>query len=96
MPREGVGLLFMCYQRDIKNQFESLQFLQANNTNFFQDNTGVDPVIGRMGWEPPPQKWPPEWDTPRAEQQPFSFGGFVTLKGGEYFFAPSMSFLKNL
>jgi Dyp-type peroxidase family len=96
MPREGVGLLFMCYQHDIKNQFESLQFLQANNINFFQKHTGLDPVIGRLGWEPPPQKWPPEWGAPQAEHQPSSFGGFVTIKGGEYFFAPSMSFLKNL
>jgi hypothetical protein len=86
----------MCYQRDIKNQFESLQFLQANSVNFFQANPGLDPVIGRMGGEPPPQKWLPAWGTPRAKHQPFSFGSFVTIKGGEYFFAPSMSFLKKL
>jgi Dyp-type peroxidase family len=96
MPRDEVGLLFMCYQRDIKKQFESLQFLQANNANFVRENTGIDPIIGRMRGGQPQQKWPAAWGAPRTEHQPYSFGSFVTLKGGEYFFAPSMSFLKNL
>ena len=28
--------------------------------------------------------------------KPFSFGQFVTLKGGEFFFAPSIAFFKSL
>ncbi len=86
---------FMSYQR-ISKSVLNLEFLEANSTNFFQENTGLDPIIGRLGWEPPPQKWPAAWGTARARQRSCSFGGFVTLKGGEYFFAPNMSFLKKL
>jgi Dyp-type peroxidase family len=97
LPAHGVGLLFMCFQRDIKWQFEFLQSRWANNTNFLRENTGVDPMIGHIGaGKPVPQKWPPSWGAPRAAHQPVNFGSFVTLRGGEYFFAPSINFLKNL
>jgi Dyp-type peroxidase family len=96
-PTHGVGLLFMCYQRDIKRQFEFLQSRWANNANFLRENTGVDPMLGHMSVRKPvPQKWPPSWGAPRAAHQPVNFGNFVTLRGGEYFFAPSITFLKNL
>jgi Dyp-type peroxidase family len=96
MPKDGVGLLFMCYQSDLKNQFEYLQFLQANNINFFQESTGIDPFIGRTVGRQLQYNWPAAWGAPRVEHRLFSFGNFVTLRGGEYFFAPSMSFLKNI
>ncbi|MCC5605508.1 hypothetical protein LC612_01535 [Nostoc sp. CHAB 5834] len=46
-----------------------------------------------------PQNWPQEWGKAtvkpdiEAEKQ---FAQFVKLKGGDYFFSPSISFLKNL
>lgn len=116
-PSKGVGLLFMCYQSDIWEQFEFIQRLWANNFKFVKsgdpnyDVTGLDAVIGQKRgdqFDPivdpaqapnPPQNWPREWgkstikpDIPPENQ----FGQFVTLKGGEYFFAPSLSFLKGL
>jgi hypothetical protein len=33
------------------------------------------------------------WSGSEAE---FDFGRFVTMKGGEYFFAPSLDFLKDV
>jgi deferrochelatase/peroxidase EfeB len=96
MPTGGVGLLFMCYQKDIKKQFEFLYFRQANNVNFVREKTGIDPVIGQMQKAQPQQQWPVAWGAPQSEQQPCSFGGFVTPRGAEYLFAPSISFLKKL
>jgi Dyp-type peroxidase family len=55
-------------------------------------------------------QWPARWERPqwppwrrnlsrrmtRLTRNQFDFSGYVTLKGGEYFFAPSMDFLKNI
>lgn len=124
LPEKGVGLLFMCYQSDIWEQFEFIQRFWCNNPNFLEsgksqitktpanpnyDKTGLDAVIGQkqgdqfdpvIGEAPqPPQNWPQEWGkaTTKPNIEPeYQFAQFVTLKGGEYFFAPSITFLRNL
>jgi len=83
-PEKEVGLLFMCFQSDIENQFEFLQ-RRANGGR----GTNIDPVIGQVKKKFAGQQWPTTWDGPR--RKPFPFANFVTLKGGEYFFAPSIS-----
>ena len=64
--------------------------------DFVSKNTGIDPVAGQHGQHPCPvqQRWPVQWGKP--EMAPFDFGGFVTMKGGEFLFAPSLQFLKTL
>ncbi len=124
LPTGGVGLLFMCYQSDIWEQFEFIQRFWCNNPNFLEpgrsditatppnpnyDKTGLDAVIGQkqgsqfdpvIGEAPePPQNWPQQWGKPTHKppiEPENQFGQFVTLKGGEYFFSPSMTFLKTL
>ncbi len=91
-PPGGVGLLFMNYQRSIENQFEFAQQAMANAPDFPVPQTGIDPITGQ-GTGPVP-RWPVEWDG--ESTQPFDFAGFVTLRGGEYLFAPSLSFLREL
>ena len=95
MPTKDVGLLFMAYQSDIGNQFEFTQAAWANNPNFVKPGTGIDPVIGQgpAGGQNCPVQWGGGAATPRKA---FDFRGFVTMKGGEYFFAPSISGLKSL
>ena len=93
LPEKDVGLLFMCFQSDIAAQFEFLQQSWANTEGFLRPGTGVDPAIGQ-GSTPAPQQWPASWGG--GTTTPFLFHGFVTLKGGEYFFAPSLTFLRNL
>jgi Dyp-type peroxidase family len=88
-PMGEVGLLFMCFQANIANQFERLQKL-ANSIQ-----GGLDPIIGQSNVKRK-QHWPWEWAGKDRKTQNFDFHGFVTLKGGEYFFAPSISFLENL
>lgn len=114
LPTEGVGLLFMCFQSSIAEQFAFIQRDWVNNENFLnaatntEPRTGVDPVIGQMtsGTQPASQTWPKQWgwqpDPSKPgigqppETKPFSFHGFVKLKGGEFFFAPSVPFLRSL
>jgi Dyp-type peroxidase family len=124
LPEKGVGLLFMCYQSDIWEQFEFIQRFWCNNPNFLEpgksniqnklpnsnyDKTGLDAVIGqKLGeqFDPvisespePPQNWPQQWaktTTKPSLESENQFSQFVTLRGGEYFFSPSITFLQNL
>lgn len=92
-PSDGVGLLFMSYQASIEKQFQFMQTKWVNSESFPHPDAGVDPVIGQGGVNP--QTWFPNYDSTQDKKQEL-FHGFVTLKGGEYFFTPSISGLKNL
>lgn len=93
-PTGGVGLLFMAYMQNIANQFEFTQASWANNAGFLRPGTGIDPVIGQGENGPGDISWPDGYGNPGKAD--FDFGLFVHLKGGEYFFAPSKSFLTSL
>ena len=86
LPSGGVGLLFMCFQSDIGKQFEVMQRAMANN----QQPTGRDPLVGQG--VPAEQLWPASG----GEKVRFDFGEHVRMCGGEYFFAPSLSFFEKL
>lgn len=88
-----VGLLFQCCNRDLANQFEFLQARWCGNTGFPGATSGIDPIISNADTQSN-QKWPKGWNT--TERVSFSFQNFVTMRGGEYFFVPSISFLKGL
>ena len=98
-PERGVGLLFMAYQSDLVDQFEFTQKLWANNAGFHFSSpvqpVGIDPVIGQAapGAALDGQLYPDKWGDSLGTRFPFS--GFVSMRGGEYFFAPSISFLKS-
>ncbi|MCI0389028.1 MAG: Dyp-type peroxidase [Acidobacteria bacterium] len=95
-PASGVGLLFMCYQADISHQFEFLQRVWFDNPRFPEilSETGDCPLIGQDGDEP--QRWRTVWGDEDAERFRVNFGDWIRLKGGEYFFAPSVGFLQNI
>lgn len=95
MPEAGVGLLFMSFQSSIENQFEFIQSDWVNNPHFIHGRTGLDPIIGQGTFEAE-QKYPTRYGDHSVIKSSSPFGGFVTLKGGEYFFAPSMAFLKSI
>ncbi|MGW0943794.1 Dyp-type peroxidase [Streptomyces sp. NPDC002623] len=109
-PGQPVGLLFLCAQSSIADQFEFIQIQWANNKNFLREFSGLDPVIGQRkpGVDPPekfPAKWPKlygsrnelDFSKNPPEPMPYTFteqvGEWVTMKGGEYFFVPSLSTL---
>lgn len=93
-PTDGVGLLFLCFQKDIGKQFEYMQRAMANDSSFPKPESGQDPLAGQGISSP--QKWPTSWNGSSQEAKSFDFRGFVKLLGGEYFFAPSVSFFEGL
>jgi Dyp-type peroxidase family len=92
-PNDGVGLLFMSYQASIEAQFHFMQTRWANDESFPTGGVGIDPVIGQSGASS--QTWFPTYNS-NLGGKPFLFKGFVKLKGGEYFFAPSISGLASI
>ncbi|MEB3335088.1 MAG: Dyp-type peroxidase [Cyanobacteriota bacterium] len=90
-PETDSGLLFLCFQANIENQFNFIQARWANAANFLRVGVGADPLIGQPAGK---QHWPTHWG--EGETREFSFPLPVSMKGGEYFFAPSISFLRSL
>ena len=92
------GLLFMCFQSNIEKQFEFIQRVWIDNKDFPRGtggvDTGDDPLIGQNPGAA--QRWPKRWGSLGAQTREFNFEAAVTLKGGEYFFAPSLPFLASL
>jgi Dyp-type peroxidase family len=99
-PDADRGLIFMCYQIDLENQFEFIQRAWANNPNFPKKDDqpppngtvhGIDAIIGK------------HHDTGFVnllQNNQFTkidgFKQWITTTGGAYFFSPSISALKNL
>lgn len=98
MPTKNVGLLFMSFQHDLAEQFEFIQRQWVNNPNFSRaaPPVGLDPVLGQGPLPDGVQRYATRYDDVTSIKTASAFGGFVTLKGGEYLFAPCMSFLRNL
>ncbi|WP_430240751.1 Dyp-type peroxidase [Neorhizobium sp. DAR64861/K0K2] len=100
-PDKGVGLIFMAYMADVNQQFEFTQSAWANNTSFpFQPavpaKKGVDFIISQVANSGDPSE--KEWIDGHSQPQKVGVMDFVqtvTLMGGEYFFAPSISFLQS-
>jgi Dyp-type peroxidase family len=92
------GLLFMCYQKDISLQFEYIQRKFSNNPRFPRPDQGIlhghDPIIGL-----------PKGVAGKGFANIFlphkknvlmqGLNQWVITTGGEYFFSPSISSLKN-
>jgi hypothetical protein len=96
-----LGLLFMAYNAKLDNQFVFTQQTWANNAGFPRtpDNSppGIDGVIGQPANPGNTHAYAGAWDD--AAAVPISddgFNGFVRMRGGEYFFAPSLRFLRGL
>ena len=98
LPAAGVGLLFMAYNAKLDNQFVFTQRTWANNPGFPQAPSapGLDGVIAQNAGSPGGQVHAKQWDDPAAGTLGFDFKGFVHMKGGEYFFSPSLKFLREL
>ena len=92
--KTGSGLLFLCFQSNITNQFAFMQRRWANQQGFVEPGTGSDPVIGQVGAFKESYNWPTSWGSTERKQADFS--KWVKFKGGEFFFTPSLSFLESL
>ena len=86
----------MAFNADIDVQFEFTQQAWVNNPDFpFTSPTpaGLDPVIGQ-GIRPP-TNFPTEWGEDERKEVD-TVAQAVTMKGGQYFFFPSLAFLGQL
>jgi Dyp-type peroxidase family len=93
-PTKRVGLLFMAFNTNIANQFEFTQSTWANNPSFpsAPSAPGLDDVIGQGTRAK--KSYPKQWDGTTFAQGSL-IEQAVTMKGGEYFFFPSIAFLQS-
>ena len=94
---EETGLHFICFNANLELQFEFIQHAWANNNQLRHLTNDIDIIIGA-----------PDEKNPFKEQSQFtiqaeptnqfldSWERFVTIKGGEYFFFPSMTAINYL
>jgi Dyp-type peroxidase family len=86
------GLLFLCYQADLENQFEFVQSKWVAAPQFppvpaGSTAAGEDPIIAQSASGPFALK---------PGSPAIQVNHFVTMTGGEYFFSPSISALNGI
>jgi deferrochelatase/peroxidase EfeB len=105
------GLLFLCLNSDIERQFEFVQQTWVNNPVFGGLNGEVDPLIGNISKTETPSVNPSPGNSDSGDAQRdaiftvqadplrtrvHNLERFVTVKGGAYFFLPSIRALRYL
>ncbi|WP_268036347.1 Dyp-type peroxidase [Algoriphagus sp. PAP.12] len=95
-PNGEVGLLFVCFNADISRQFEFLQYTWSNlpkNKELYND---PDPIIGaREKLEAGEEQNFTIQDLPVSKTVK-NIPRVITVKGGGYFFLPSINVLRYL
>ncbi|MFI5620144.1 peroxidase [Streptomyces sp. NPDC051567] len=93
-PQAPRGLLFVCYQTDLVEQYEFIAKRWVNEPDFppgLNPRVGADPVIGPGS--------PVAFETPSAtgsRATSLDFGRFVRTEGALYAFTPSLPTLRAL
>jgi Dyp-type peroxidase family len=93
------GLMFVCYQTSIGDQFEFIIENWVNNRNFAAANTGHDPILGQAGGASRMRDF-----VGASVNYPTGLPGppiklpadFIVPTGGGYFFVPSIAALKTV
>lgn len=94
-PPDGVGMLFMSFQGNLEHQFEYLLKNWILSNNLELKVTGPDMLLGTTS-NYHFSRWyvPKKWGSKETVLIPAEkIKTCVRFKGGEYFFAPSKSFL---
>ena len=88
---EKPGVLFMCLNADIERQFEFIQNVWVNDPNFHELGNERDPIIGA-------QDGTYDMTIPKrpVRRKIKGLPAFTTVKGGAYFFLPSIKALNYL
>ncbi len=93
-PKKGVGLLFMSYQASIVEQFEHIHAQMCDEADFPHQGAGLDSITDQRIVSKEKQ-WNKAWNQAELPKVTFSLSEVVWLIGGEYFYTPSISFLKK-
>ena len=89
------GLMFVCYQTSIVDQFEFMMKFWINNPDFHDPGTGQDPLIGQA---PGANRTRIDTGLPKTPPKaPITFAAdFVRPTGGGYFFMPSIKAIDTI
>ncbi len=85
--------MFMCINANIERQFEFVQQTWINNPTFNGLYDERDPIFGHTGSQQDGTMTIPREPVRRRLH---NLGGFVTIRGGGYFFLPGIKALKYL
>lgn len=86
---EGAGILFMCVNADIAQQFEFVQQSWLNNPTFAGVDGEVDPIVSGLEPTERPFTAPARPQSPTVRRK----RALTTVKGGGYFFLPGKAAL---
>jgi Dyp-type peroxidase family len=87
------GLMFMCINANIERQFEFVQQTWVNNPSFNGLYNERDPIFGKSDDGSTGSMTIPRHP---VRQMLHGLGGFVTIRGGAYFFLPGINALRYL
>jgi deferrochelatase/peroxidase EfeB len=88
------GLLFMAYMTSIVDQFEFVTKSWVNDGNFKEPSAGVDPIIGQASGDSRQRQFNVRIN---GSDQPLTAPeDWVIPTGGSYFFAPSISAIRDV
>ena len=95
-PDDKRGLLFACYQSSLENSFQFVQKAWSNSATFPTSRAGYDALIGQAKNEEMLHISMHDENEEVLDPGLGKFSKVVTMKGGEYFFVPSISALNNV
>jgi Dyp-type peroxidase family len=92
-----IGLQFICFNANIEMQFEFIQHAWSNDTQSSGFSNDIDILIGVQP-EGNPENKLGQFTIQNEPVNEFfdNWEQFVTIKGGAYYFFPSLSFIKYL
>lgn len=94
-PNAERGLLFVCYQASIADQFEFLWRVWSNGFNTPRADSGIDPVLGQNG-NGRPEARVANFVQGSAQGKVDIPERFVISTGGAYLFAPSITAIRDV
>ncbi len=98
-PSENIGMLFMSFQSSLEEQFEYIFRNWSQSPEQLKRRTGVDMLAPGADKNSPKNNWfvPNIWnskdDNDKTKLSTEKISSCVRFKGGEYFFAPSITAL---